>query len=113
MLMCDPSVHYTDTWKAMEKLVDEGLCKSIGISNFNFGQVLVLLKNGCVKYKPAVLQNEVHLYLQEKDLYDFCVFHGIQLQAYSPLGSHGNNMLSPTFVPKYRILDNPVPNLLQ
>ncbi len=47
----------------MEKLVDEGLCKNISVSNFTSAQILDLLQNGCEKYKPAVLQNECHLYI--------------------------------------------------
>ena len=39
------------------------------------------------KYKPAVLQNESHPYLHEKDLRDFCRIHNIAFQAYSALGS--------------------------
>ena len=39
------------------------------------------------KYKPAVLQNESHPYLHEKDLRDFCRIYNIAFQAYSALGS--------------------------
>jgi len=83
---CDLESHYTDTWTAMEALVDAGLTRSIGLSNFNIPQIREIL-SVAKKHKPAILQNECHPYLQLKDIRDFCNAHGIQLQAYSPLGS--------------------------
>ena len=63
----------------MEELVDEGLTKSIGLSNFNIAQIREILDN--VKtHRPQVLQNECHPYLQLKDLLDFCKINRIQLQ---------------------------------
>ena len=47
-------VHYCETWKAMEDLVDQGLCKAIGLSNFNHKQVLDVLEKA--RIKPSVLQ---------------------------------------------------------
>jgi len=82
----DMDSHYVETWAAMEALVDEGLTKSIGLSNFNRMQVEEVLKTAA-KYAPAVLQNESHPYLHEKDLRDFCRNHKIVFQAYSALGS--------------------------
>jgi len=82
----DMESHYVATWAAMEELVDQGLTKSIGLSNFNKRQVEEILLNA-KKYKPAVLQNESHPYLHEKDLRNYCQIHGIAFQAYSALGS--------------------------
>lgn len=82
----DMTSHYLETWDEMEKLVDEGLVKSIGLSNFNRRQIEEVL-NATKKHKPAVLQNESHPYLHERDLRDFCRIHDIAFQAYSALGS--------------------------
>ncbi|XP_019628788.1 PREDICTED: alcohol dehydrogenase [NADP(+)]-like [Branchiostoma belcheri] len=78
-------VDYVDTWKAMESLADEGLAKSIGVSNFNIQQLERLLQN--CRIKPAVNQVELHPYLAEQDLLDFCKGNGVLLTAYSPLGA--------------------------
>merc|ERR1711868_366061 len=60
----------------MEKLVDEGLTKTIGLSNFNRRQVEEVLVSA-KKYKPAVLQNKSHPYLHEKDLRNYCAINKI------------------------------------
>jgi len=82
----DMESHYLETWAEMEKLVDEGLTKTIGLSNFNRRQVEEVL-GAAQKHLPAVLQNESHPYLHERDLRTFCSINNIAFQAYSSLGS--------------------------
>lgn len=72
-------------WKDMEKVCSSGKAKSIGVANFGIKNLTKILKE--CKIKPAVLQIELHPYLQQKELRKFCKEHGIQVQSYSPLGS--------------------------
>ncbi|CAH1984034.1 unnamed protein product [Acanthoscelides obtectus] len=76
-------------WKKMEEQVDAGRTKAIGLSNFNKRQVEKVLKNA--RIKPASLQIELHVLLQQKELVEFCQSNGIVVVAYSPLGSPGFN----------------------
>jgi len=87
----DKESHYLETWRAMEDLVDKGLVLNIGLSNFNRRQVQEVMKNAS-KYRPAILQNECHPYLQQKDLIDFAKINDIQFQAFSPLGSGSTHL---------------------
>ncbi|KAK3743904.1 hypothetical protein QZH41_008767 [Actinostola sp. cb2023] len=74
-----------ETWKAMEKLVEEGLARSIGISNFNSKQVDDIC--AIAKIKPAINQVECHPYLTQTPLIEHCKKNGILISAFSPLGS--------------------------
>jgi len=78
-------VDYVDTWKAMEECVSLGLTKSIGVSNFSAHQISRILEKATIK--PAVNQVELHGYLNQKKLEAFCKEKGVQMVAYSPLGS--------------------------
>ncbi|KAJ8031685.1 Alcohol dehydrogenase [NADP(+)] A [Holothuria leucospilota] len=78
-------VHYTETWKAMEKLVEKGLAKSIGVSNFNISQLKEVVKIAKV---PVVMnQIENHPCLDQRELVDYCKANNIIVTSYSPLGS--------------------------
>uniref|UniRef100_A0A1A9ZC62 NADP-dependent oxidoreductase domain-containing protein n=1 Tax=Glossina pallidipes TaxID=7398 RepID=A0A1A9ZC62_GLOPL len=79
------NVHYVCTWRAMEDLQKEGLCKSIGISNFNLKQVKCILEYGTIV--PQNHQIEHHPYLTQRALIGFCKAHNIAITAYAPLGS--------------------------
>ncbi|XP_045478114.1 aldo-keto reductase family 1 member A1-A-like isoform X2 [Harmonia axyridis] len=77
------------TWAEMEKQVEQGKAKSIGLSNFNLEQIEKICLS--CKIKPSVLQVEHHAYLQQPDLVERCKKLGIVVTAYSPLGSPGAN----------------------
>lgn len=83
----DPSVSIHETWAAMEDLVDKGLVRDIGVSNFPVSLLHELLTSA--KIKPAVNQCEAHPYLQQPKLVRYCQARGIGFQAYSALGTTG------------------------
>lgn len=73
-----------ETWTAMEKLVGNGLAKSIGISNFNAQLLMDLLRYA--KIPPATLQIEHHPYLTQEGLVKYAQDQGITITAYSSFG---------------------------
>ncbi|OZJ05034.1 hypothetical protein BZG36_02124 [Bifiguratus adelaidae] len=73
-----------ELWREMESLVESGLVKNIGVSNFNVQLLMDVWQYA--KIKPQVLQVEIHPYLQQKRLIDFAKSVGLQITAYSSLG---------------------------
>jgi diketogulonate reductase-like aldo/keto reductase len=92
----DAGVTLVETWRALERLVDEGQCKAIGLSDVSLGKVQEIVE--AARIKPAVVQVESHPYLPQWDLLDFCQQQGIVLLAFAALG-HG---MEP------KLLDDPV-----
>ncbi|KAK4224130.1 NADP-dependent oxidoreductase domain-containing protein [Podospora fimiseda] len=73
------------TWRAMEELVDSGNARAIGVSNWTIQGLEKLLK--FARIKPAVNQIEIHPFLPNTELVNFCFKNDILPAAYSPLGS--------------------------
>lgn len=85
----NPKVSMDETMSAMEKLVDDGKIRHIGVSNFSVEQ-LRKAQNSLKKYEVVSNQVEYSIMAREyeKDLLPYCQENGITLIAYSPLG-HG------------------------
>ena len=80
----DSGVTLVDTWRAMERLVDDGHCRSIGLSDITLAKLREIV--AVARIKPAMIQVESHPYLPEWELLEFCREHGIVLQAFAALG---------------------------
>lgn len=72
------------TWEEMEKLVDQGLVRNIGISNFQGALVMDLLRYA--RIRPSVLQIEHHPYLTQETLVQLAKEENIAITAYSSFG---------------------------
>jgi diketogulonate reductase-like aldo/keto reductase len=83
-----------ETMRAMEKLVDEGMIRFIGVSNFDVEQ-LREAQHALKKYRIACNQVLYHLAYRgiELDLLPYCAENGIAIVGYSPFG-HGNFLSS-------------------
>ncbi|KAH0977216.1 hypothetical protein GBA52_026935 [Prunus armeniaca] len=90
VLDIDVTVSLETTWHDMEKTVDLGLVRSIGLSNYE-----LFLTRDCLSYakiKPQVSQFETHPYFQRESLVRFCKKHGVVPMAHTPLGGATANV---------------------
>lgn len=75
----------SETWEMMQEAKRQGLVKHIGVSNFSIEKLKELIN--AEGENPEMNQVELHPYLQQQELLDFCKEHEIHVTAYSPLGS--------------------------
>jgi diketogulonate reductase-like aldo/keto reductase len=94
----DDGVTLTQTWGALERLVDEGKCRAIGLSDVGVDHLTEI--NRSARIRPAVVHVEGHPYLPQWELLEACKAAGIVFQAFAALGH--------SFEP--RLLDDPVIN---
>lgn len=78
-------VPLSQTWEGMEDCKNKGLTKHIGVSNFNISKLEEIIKNG--QQRPEMNQVEMHPFNPQHKLVEYCRSQGIQMTAYSPLGS--------------------------
>lgn len=87
-----------ETYKEMEKLLQTGKVKAIGVSNFSKKFLEQLVSN--VDVVPAANQIENHPLLPQQEILDYCKEKGILVEAYSPLGSTGSPLMKDESVVK-------------
>lgn len=80
----DRGVTLAETWQAMERLVDDGHCRAIGLSDITLEKLREIV--AVARIKPAVVQVEAHPYLPEWELLEYCRQNGIVLLAFAALG---------------------------
>jgi 2,5-diketo-D-gluconate reductase A len=74
---------YLDTWRAFERLNEEGMVRSIGVSNFRVEDLERLKEEA--DHLPTVNQIELHPRLQQAELRAWHADHGVVTEAWSPL----------------------------
>lgn len=89
----------SETWKGMEAVLAQGLCRHIGVANFSVTKLQNLLMTATIA--PEVNQVECHPYLPQQPLLEFCQRAEILITAYSPLGSGDRS-------PAFKAADEPV-----
>jgi diketogulonate reductase-like aldo/keto reductase len=76
-----------ETWREMERLVEEGLVRHIGTSNMTIPKLDLVLRDATIK--PAANEMELHPHFQQPELFRYVVDKGILPIGFSPLGSPG------------------------
>lgn len=87
MLLHHPGRGDVAAYKAMEKARREGKVRSLGLSNWYVKEINEFLPQ--VAIKPALVQNEIHPYYQERDVVPYMQSLGLVVQGWYPLGGRG------------------------
>lgn len=88
MLLHHPGKNDVKAYQAMEKYVQEGKIRSIGLSNWYIEELEEFLPQ--ITITPAVIQNEIHPYYQENDVIPYIQDKGIVVEGWYPFGGRGH-----------------------
>ena len=88
MLLHHPDRNDVQAYRAMEKFVEDGKIRSLGLSNWYVKELESFLPQ--VTITPALVQNEIHPYYQENDVIPYIQNLGIVVQGWYPLGGRGH-----------------------
>lgn len=80
------------SWLALEEIHAAGKAKIIGVSNYTIRHLEEMKKYATIM--PQVNQVELHVFLQQPELVEYCKQHDIIVEAYSPI-AHAKNMTNP------------------
>lgn len=86
---------YTESWRALEDLHDEGLVRSIGMSNFHTYHLDEIF--AMARKNPVINQIEIHPWLSQEEIAEYNATHGLVTQSWSPL-ARGQILEEPTLV---------------
>ena len=87
MLLHHPGTNDVNAYKVMEQYVEAGKIRSLGLSNWYVEELTAFLPQ--LSIAPALVQNEIHPYYQERDVVPFIQDQGIVVQCWYPLGGRG------------------------
>ena len=88
MLLHHPGNGDVEAYKTMERYVEEGRIRSLGLSNWYVEELTEFLPQ--ITITPALVQNEIHPYYQEQEVVPFIQEKGIVVQCWYPLGGRGH-----------------------
>ena len=88
LLLHHPGANDVEAYRAMERAVADGKVRSIGLSNWYIEEMEAFLPQ--VATVPALVQNEIHPYYQERDVVAYLHEKGIAIEAWYPLGGRGH-----------------------
>lgn len=88
MLLHHPGANDVNAYKAMEKFVEQGKIRSLGLSNWYIEEIDGFIAQ--VNIMPALIQNEIHIYYQEQEVVPYMHELGIVMQAWYPFGGRGH-----------------------
>ncbi|MBQ9595349.1 MAG: aldo/keto reductase [Synergistaceae bacterium] len=89
MLIHQPGYNDEEVYKALERAVNSGKVKSIGISNYYTPEEFERI-NRIASITPAIVQNENHIFYQNNDLKKYLERYGTVIESWYPLGGRGN-----------------------